>query len=110
MNTPILSPETECRVVPEEDLNLRLSRIATLWAVVQKAHEADRDAATKAQALLCQRYAGAVYRYLLGALRDPHAAEELAQEFALRVVRGDFRRADPQRGRFRDFLRTSLVH
>jgi RNA polymerase sigma-70 factor (ECF subfamily) len=57
-----------------------------------------------------QRYGAAVYRYLLGALRDEVAAEELFQEFALRFVRGDFHRADPGRGRFRDFLKTTLYH
>jgi RNA polymerase sigma-70 factor (ECF subfamily) len=56
------------------------------------------------------RYCGAVYRYLLGALRDPHAADDLTQEFALRLVRGDFQRADPGRGRFRDFLKTAVYH
>jgi RNA polymerase sigma-70 factor (ECF subfamily) len=57
-----------------------------------------------------QRYAGAAYRYLLGSLRDPDAADELTQEFALRFVRGDFRRADPGRGRFRRFVKTALFH
>jgi hypothetical protein len=47
-------------------------------------------------------YHRAVHRYLLGALRDEDAAEELFQEFALRFVRGDFRWADRGRGRFRD--------
>jgi DNA-directed RNA polymerase specialized sigma24 family protein len=62
----------------------------------------------QAQHLILERYGGAVYRYLLGALRDVAAAEELYQEFALRFLRGDFRRADPQRGRFRDFVKTAL--
>src|SRR5262249_5868834 len=43
-------------------------------------------------------------------VRDPNTAEELAQEFALRFLRGDFRRASPQKGRFRNYLRTVLVH
>ena len=54
------------------------------------------------------RYAGAVHRYLLAALRDPEAAEELDQEFAVRFLRGDFHRADPARGRFRDFVKRAL--
>src|SRR5205823_186537 len=57
-----------------------------------------------------RRYCGAVYRYLLAAVRDPDVAEELSQEFALRFVRGDFKRADPGRGRFRDFVKTALYH
>ncbi|HEY6562858.1 MAG TPA: sigma-70 family RNA polymerase sigma factor, partial [Pirellulaceae bacterium] len=59
---------------------------------------------------LLHRYCGAIYRYLLGAVRDADAAEELSQEFALRFVRGDFQRVNPDRGRFRDFLKTTLYH
>jgi RNA polymerase sigma-70 factor (ECF subfamily) len=57
---------------------------------------------------LLERYGGAVHRYLLGALREPDAAEELLQDFALHFLRGDFRRANPERGRFRNFLKTAL--
>ena len=32
------------------------------------------------------------------------------QEFALRMARGDFHRADPQRGRFRQFLKVALIN
>ena len=57
-----------------------------------------------------QRYSPAIYRYLLGAVRDTDTADELFQEFALRFLRGDFKRANPERGRFRDFLKTALYH
>ena len=46
----------------------------------------------------------------MGAVRDPDAAAELSQEFALRILRGGFRHADPSRGRFRDYLKTALIH
>jgi DNA-directed RNA polymerase specialized sigma24 family protein len=88
----------------------RLSRISTQWSLIYQAHWGGADAAAAAQCQFVQRYCGAVYRYLLGALRNEDAAEELFQEFALRFVRGDFRRADPERGRFRDYLKTALVH
>lgn len=92
------------------ELNQRLSRISTQWTMVFHAHAGGAETVTSAQMLLLERYSSAVYRYLLGAVRDPDVAEELAQEFALRFVRGDFRRADPERGRFRDYLRTALIH
>ena len=57
-----------------------------------------------------QRYCGSVYRYLLGALRNGDAAIELFQEFAMRFVRGDFHRASPTRGRFRDYVKTALIN
>jgi RNA polymerase sigma-70 factor (ECF subfamily) len=95
--------DPECR-------NERLSQIATLWSLLEQMHRGPADAASSARRLFLQRYCGAVYRYLLGALRDEDAALELFQEFALRCVRGDFRRADPRCGRFRDYLKAVLVH
>ena len=49
-----------------------------------------------------------VHRYLLKALKDPDAAEELDQEFAVRFLRGDFRHGDPSRGRFRDYVKRAV--
>jgi RNA polymerase sigma factor (sigma-70 family) len=92
------------------ELNDRLSRINTLWTKVLRAHGDDTAAANAAKCVLLERYQRAVYRYLLGAVRDADVAEELAQEFALRFVRGDFKGANPERGRFRNYLKTSLVH
>jgi RNA polymerase sigma-70 factor (ECF subfamily) len=94
----------------EQSFEQRLSRISTLWKQVLEAHGLSADAANAAQALILQRYGGAVCRYLLGAVRDPDVAEDLAQEFALRMLRGDFRRANPEQGRFRDYLKTALIH
>jgi RNA polymerase sigma-70 factor (ECF subfamily) len=92
------------------DLPTRLSRIDTHWSLLFDAHQGEADAAQRALEALLLRYSGAIYRYLLGAVRDANVADDLAQEFALRLVRGDFRRADPNRGRFRDFVKTSLYH
>jgi RNA polymerase sigma-70 factor (ECF subfamily) len=91
-----------------ENDNLRLSEISTVWHLVRQAHSARRKEATPAQLRLLQRYYSAVNHYLCGALRDHGAAEDLGQEFALRFLQGDFQGADPQRGRFRDYLRTVL--
>ncbi len=92
------------------DHDSRLSRIETLWSVVQRAHDDDRSAAQAAQQQLLDRYEPAVMRYLLGALRHPDAADEVFQEFALRFVRGDFQKASPERGRFRSFVKTAIYH
>ncbi len=86
----------------------RLSRISTQWAMVFQAHQGATAEVEAAQVALMLRYGGAVHRYLLAALRDPDAAEELDQEFALRFLRGDFHRADPDRGRFRDFIKRAV--
>jgi RNA polymerase sigma-70 factor (ECF subfamily) len=87
-----------------------LSQIGTLWTVVRQAHGGSPEVVSQAQQALMERYSGSVYRYLLGALRDRHAADDLFQEFALRFVRGAFRNANPDRGRFRDFVKTALYH
>jgi RNA polymerase sigma-70 factor (ECF subfamily) len=87
-----------------------LNRISTPWTLVRLAHAGSEGDAATAQRLLLQRYCGAVYRYLLGALHDQDAALDLLQEFVLRFLRGDFRRADSAAGRFRDYLRTALIH
>ena len=88
----------------------RLSRIHTRWSVLFQAHKGSGQQVTAAQQVLLERYGGAVYRYVLAAVRDPYVAEELCQEFALQFVQGDFKRVDPERGRFRDYVKTVLFH
>ncbi len=85
----------------------RLSQIETLWSVVLKAHESPSQGRDATQ-LLLDRYGAAVRRYLGGALRDPVAADDLYQDFAMRFLRGDFHAANPDKGRFRNFLKTIL--
>jgi RNA polymerase sigma-70 factor (ECF subfamily) len=92
-----------------ESPSQHLSHISTLWSLVHQAHGSDGSTGN-AQAALLGRYAGAVHRYLLGALRDQDAADDLFQEFCLRFLRGDFRNADPEKGRFRNLVKTSLFH
>jgi RNA polymerase sigma-70 factor (ECF subfamily) len=94
----------------EQTINSRLSRISTVWNMLADAHHAPDPECAAARLAFIQRYQRAAYRYLLGALGDADAADELFQEFALRFVRGAFRNADPERGRFRDYLKTSLCH
>jgi DNA-directed RNA polymerase specialized sigma24 family protein len=95
-------------VEDEEDRDPRLTQLSTQWTLVFQAHQGTPEEVAAAQVELMSRYGGAVQRYLLAALRDPEAAEELNQEFALRFLRGDFHRADPTRGRFRDFVKRAL--
>jgi len=91
-----------------QHLDPHLSTISTLWTVLQQAHQGPADEAKRAQEQLLQRYAPAVYRYLLGALHNQDAADEVFQEFALKFVRGDCKRVDPDKGQFRHFLKTVL--
>jgi RNA polymerase sigma-70 factor (ECF subfamily) len=100
-----LEPSFRSHSMDEDDLHL--SRIPTAWTMVRRAH-GDQSAMQAAQRTLLDRYGGAVRRYALAALRDEDAADEILQEFALRFVRGDFRNADPERGRFRAFVKTAV--
>src|SRR6266851_1312344 len=91
---------------PDQPLNL----ISTLWSVVRRAHHGPAPAANAARQQLLERYGGAVYRYLHKLLHDPDAVDEVFQEFALQLVHGALRGADPQRGRFRSFVKGTLFH
>jgi RNA polymerase sigma-70 factor (ECF subfamily) len=88
----------------------RLSRIPTLWTLVREAHGEEDERAREAQRAILERYEGAIKRYLLAALRDHDAADEVFQEFAMQFVRGKLRGADPTRGQFRRYLKSVLFH
>jgi RNA polymerase sigma-70 factor (ECF subfamily) len=86
----------------------RIDELSTWWSVLFEAHGESAEAAQAAQERLLERYGPAVRRYLLAAVRDPHTADDLFGEFALRLVRGDFRQARPELGRFRRLLKVAL--
>src|SRR5262249_5736972 len=96
--------------MPSNSPDPHLSQIPTLWSTVEKAHGQDAAEVTAARQRLLDRYGGAVQRYLLGALRDAEAAEELTQEVALRFMDGKYQGADRERGRFRNFVKGVLAH
>jgi Sigma-70 region 2 len=54
------------------------------------------------------RYAPAVRSYLGALIRNQHDADEVAQEFLLRMVEQPLRPAQVRRGRFRDYLKATL--
>lgn len=88
----------------------RLSEMMTQWTVIFDAHSTRRTAAKAAQQALVLRYGAAIHRYMLSVVKKHDVVEDLCQEFATRLVAGDFSKADPAKGRFRDFLKTCLFH
>jgi RNA polymerase sigma-70 factor (ECF subfamily) len=96
--------------MPSENCDQRLSLIPTMWSLVQQAHHGTTEAAATARQQLLERYGGAAHRYLRKVLRDPDAADEVSQEFALQVVHGKLGGAQPDRGRFRNFIKGTLFH
>jgi RNA polymerase sigma-70 factor (ECF subfamily) len=96
--------------MPAPSSNRVLSCISTSWSEVYKAHQGQGAEVASAQRRLLLRYYQPIFRYLRAIVRDADAAEELTHEFVVRFLRGDFKQADPSRGRFRDLVKQSLRH
>jgi DNA-directed RNA polymerase specialized sigma24 family protein len=94
----------------QQSSNHQLNLISTKWSLVYRAHHGSVEGANSARRQLLDRYGGAACRYLRKVLPDPDSAEEVFQEFALRLVHGKLGGANPQRGRFRNFLKGTLFH
>lgn len=87
----------------------RLDGIDTRWSLVREAHlSGTAHSATAARQALVLRYAKAIRRYVGGIVKSSADADELAQDAILRLMAGDFAGADPNRGRFRDLLKTAV--
>jgi RNA polymerase sigma factor (sigma-70 family) len=94
----------------KQNPNHQLNLISTKWSLVYRAHHGPAEGANSARRQLLERYEGAVCRYLRKVVPDADAAEEVFQEFALQLVHGNRGGANPQRGRFRNFLKGTLFH
>lgn len=88
--------------------NDRLDEIPTQWSLLRLAHRDTVTTAGPARNALVLRYNRAIRGYVGAMVRNPHDADELAQEVVMRLARGDFARATPERGRFRDLLKVSV--
>src|SRR5689334_5805964 len=73
-----------------------LDQISTRWAFIHDPTQ------------FIQRYEPAIRNYLAALIKDPYDAEEVAQEFFLKALRHGFAGADPERGRFRDYLKIAV--
>ncbi|HEY3441244.1 MAG TPA: sigma-70 family RNA polymerase sigma factor [Paludibaculum sp.] len=81
----------------------------TRWTLVVAAGDSDRKEARSAMASLCENYWYPLYAYLRRCGHSRDRAQDLTQEFFIRVLEGRYLdRADPEKGRFRSFLLTSL--
>jgi RNA polymerase sigma-70 factor (ECF subfamily) len=76
---------------------------------VLAARDDDSRNAANALAQLCQTYWYPRYAYVRRRGQDPHAAQDLTQEFFARLLEGNFLKAVKQeRGKFRWFLLSAL--
>ena len=82
----------------------------TDWSMIAQATEADEQVAGDALERLVRRYWAAVYAYIRRTGRDVHEAADLTQGFVCDIIISrrlcDY--ADPQRGRFRTLLLSSV--
>jgi len=81
----------------------------TRWTLVVAAGDPQRTEARSALVALCESYWYPLYAYLRRRGYPADQAEDLTQEFFVRVLEGRYLdRADPEKGRFRSFILTSL--
>ncbi len=81
----------------------------TRWTLVIAAADPQRKDARSALISLCEGYWYPLYAYVRRRGYQAEQAQDLTQEFFIRVLEGRYLdRADPEKGRFRSFLLTSL--
>ena len=83
----------------------------TRWSLVVAAGDPHRKEAQSALVSLCEKYWYPLYAYLRRRGYSADEAQDLTQEFFVRVLEGRYLdRANPEKGRFRSFLLTSLKY
>jgi RNA polymerase sigma factor (sigma-70 family) len=81
----------------------------TRWTLVVAASDPKRKEVRSALASLCENYWYPLYAYLRRRGYPADQAQDFTQEFFIRVLEGRYLdRANPEKGRFRAFLLTSL--
>jgi RNA polymerase sigma factor (sigma-70 family) len=81
----------------------------TRWSVVLSARQQRSPESAAALEALCRAYWHPLYAFVRATGRSPHDAQDLTQEFFARLLSKEWLRlADPQKGRFRTFLRVAL--
>jgi len=77
----------------------------TRWSLVAAAGDPQRKEAQSALVSLCENYWYPLYAYLRRRGYPADQAQDLIQEFFIRVLEGRYLdRADPEKGRFRAFI------
>lgn len=115
-NQSALLPDARVGVFPHE-LSLPMSAPSarlfpsTHWSVVLAAHAGDPARAREALEKLCALYWYPLYAFVRRRGHQPADAEDLVQGCIAHLLeRQFFQVADPDRGRFRSYLLTSLNH
>lgn len=81
----------------------------TQWSVVLALSQTDPQRAESALQKLCGTYWYPIYAFIRQKGHDSHAAEDLTQAFfQFALSRGTFQKANPEKGRFRTFVLSTL--
>ncbi len=80
----------------------------TRWSMVQRAHDQTAGDGRAARQYLVMRYSPAIRSYVRAITRNEDQADDITQDVIVRLLQGDFAGADPQKGRFRDLLKTAV--
>src|SRR5262245_22543191 len=81
----------------------------TRWTLVTAAADPQRTEARSALVSLCEGYWYPLYAYVRRRGYPADQAEDLTQGFFIRILEGRYLdRAEPEKGRFRAFLLTSM--
>jgi RNA polymerase sigma-70 factor (ECF subfamily) len=87
----------------------RRAFVTTHWSVVLSARDKASPQAAEALEKLCRAYWYPLYAHVRWLGYSPHDAEDLTQEFFVRLLRNDVLDAvERERGRFRSFLLMAL--
>lgn len=88
--------------------------VTTRWNLILSATDSKRTDGSEISAALeelCRIYWRPVFFFIARRGYSPEDAEDLTQDFFLRIVKGDWlQKADPNRGRFRSLLLKSVQH
>jgi RNA polymerase sigma factor (sigma-70 family) len=83
--------------------------VTTRWSVVLNAKNKAAPGSKESLESLCQTYWYPIYAFVRGMGHSPPDAQDLTQEFFVRLLTKDFLRlVTPDKGRFRTFLRMAL--
>jgi RNA polymerase sigma factor (sigma-70 family) len=101
---------TSCQTGDSEAARPHSLFVTTRWSMVLNAKNKAAPGSKEALESLCQSYWYPIYAFVRGTGRSPPEAQDLTQDFFVRLLTKDFLRVvTPDKGRFRTFLRMALT-
>src|SRR5262249_44237866 len=109
-SSPRPSPRSSVSTREPRPEGLRMTNALTMDSAPKSALDqiSTRWAAIKDPVKFLMRYGPAIRKYLDAFLKNVHDADEVSQDFLLRVLEHGFAGAEPDRGRFRDYLKRAV--